>query len=145
MTQKDYVSRSNSQYIRHKIPNRKKKRYASSKANAIIAITAALLITFIGSLYFAYDKSDETAIISNHSKRDAVNGLPPKPEERWSYIKELENRQLGVQFFTEKTAGKDVTSSTQLTDEQQQLLEQIQADMRRDLTHCNKMPDNNQK
>jgi len=102
------------------------------------------LITFIGGLYFiAHNKSEEAIILPSHGNH-SNNGLPPKPEERWRYIKELENRQIGVQTPTEPTAGGEVQSPAQLTDEQRQLLEQMQADMRQQPTHLNEVPYNDQ-
>ena len=70
--------------------------------------------------------------------------MPPKPEERWKYIKELENRQIGVPVPKEPSAGGEVHSQTQLTDEQRQLLEQMQADMRQAPTQLNEVPWNEQ-
>jgi cell division protein FtsN len=68
--------------------------------------------------------------------------LPPKPEERWRYIKELENRQIGVQTPTEPTAGGTTNTKTQLTAEQRQLLDQMQADMQQRPTQLNEVPYN---
>ncbi|TCV93466.1 cell division protein FtsN [Biostraticola tofi] len=108
----------------------------------MIALAAAVLITFVGGLYFiAHNKTEEAVILPNHGKHTG-NGLPPKPEERWRYIKELENRQIGVQTPTEPSAGGEVQSPSQLTDEQRQLLEQMQADMRQQPTHLNEVPYN---
>lgn len=72
------------------------------------------------------------------------NGLPPKPEERWRYIKELESRQPGVRTPTEPSAGGEVKNADQLTDEQRQLLAQMQADMRQQPTQLNEVPWNEQ-
>ena len=72
------------------------------------------------------------------------NGLPPKPEERWRYIKELESRQPGVRAPTEPSAGGEVKNADQLTDEQRQLLAQMQADMRQQPTQLNEVPWNEQ-
>ncbi|MFT4466146.1 MAG: cell division protein FtsN [Sodalis sp. (in: enterobacteria)] len=144
MAQKDYVGRGKSSGTRRKTINRKKKRSSSGTSKTMIALAAAVLITFIGGLYFiAHNKSDEAVIVPNRGK-NAGSGLPPKPEERWRYIKELENRQIGVQSPTEPTAGGEVNSPAQLTDEQRQLLEQMQADMRRKPTHLNEVPYNDQ-
>ncbi|STG51729.1 cell division protein [Escherichia coli] len=68
------------------------------------------------------------------------NGLPPKPEERWRYIKELESRQPGVRAPTEPSAGGEVKTPEQLTPEQRQLLEQMQADMRQQPTQLVEVP-----
>ena len=72
------------------------------------------------------------------------NGLPPKPEERWRYIKELESRQPGVRAPTEPSAGGEVMNPNQLTDEQRQLLAQMQADMRQQPTQLTEVPWNEQ-
>lgn len=144
MAQRDYVGRGKSSGTRRKTTNRKKKRSSSGTSKTMIALAAAVLITLIGGLYFiAHNKSDEAVIVPNRGK-NAGSGLPPKPEERWRYIKELENRQIGVQSPTEPTAGGEVNSPVQLTDEQRQLLEQMQADMRREPTHLNEVPYNDQ-
>ncbi|STS87388.1 cell division protein FtsN [Klebsiella variicola] len=78
------------------------------------------------------------------NRQAAGNGLPPKPEERWRYIKELESRQPGVRAPTEPTAGGEVMKPEQLTDEQRQLLAQMQADMRQQPTQLTEVPWNEQ-
>lgn len=109
----------------------------------MVAIAAAVLVTFIGALYFiTHHKKDESETLPGH--KVTGNGLPPKPEERWRYIKELENRQTGVRSPTEPTAGGEVQNKDQLTSEQRQLLEQMQADMRQQPTQLNEVPWNEQ-
>lgn len=109
----------------------------------MVAIAAAVLVTFIGALYFiTHHKKEESEVLPGH--KVTGNGLPPKPEERWRYIKELENRQPGVRSPTEPTAGGEVRNKDQLTNEQRQLLEQMQADMRQQPTQLNEVPWNEQ-
>lgn len=109
----------------------------------MVAIAAAVLVTFIGALYFiTHHKKDESEALPGH--KVTGNGLPPKPEERWRYIKELENRQTGVRAPTEPSAGGEVQNKDQLTSEQRQLLEQMQADMRQQPTQLNEVPWNEQ-
>ena len=109
----------------------------------MVAIAAAVLVTFMGGLYFiTHHKSEEAEIIPGH--KVAGNGLPPKPEERWRYIKELENRQPGVRTPTEPSAGGEIMNQDQLTNEQRQLLAQMQADMRQQPTQLNEVPWNEQ-
>ncbi len=109
----------------------------------MIGIAAAVLVVFIGGLWF----------ITHHKKEDVEtlpgqkvtgNGLPPKPEERWRYIKELESRQPGVRKPTEPSAGGEIVNQSQLTNEQRQLLEQMQADMRQQPTQLSEVPWNEQ-
>lgn len=70
----------------------------------MVAIAAAVLVTFIGGLYFiTHHKKEESETLQ--SQKVTGNGLPPKPEERWRYIKELESRQPGVRAPTEPSAG----------------------------------------
>ncbi|MGE9553103.1 cell division protein FtsN [Erwinia amylovora] len=145
MAQKDYVGRGRSTGTRRKKTNsRSKKRSSGSGVSKImVALAVAVLVTFVGGLWFiAHHKKEEAPVIPDH--KTPGNGLPPKPEERWRYIKELENRQITVPQPTEPTAGGEVHSQTQLTDEQRQLLEQMQADMRQQPTQLNEVPWNEQ-
>lgn len=109
----------------------------------MVAIAAAVLVAFIGGLYFiTHHKKEEAEALQN--RQAAGNGLPPKQEERWRYIKELESRQPGVRAPTEPTAGGEVMKPEQLTDEQRQLLAQMQADMRQQPTQLTEVPWNEQ-
>lgn len=109
----------------------------------MVAIAAAVLVTFIGGLYFiTHHKKEESETLQN--QKVTGNGIPPKPEERWRYIKELENRQPGVRAPTEPSAGGEVLNADQLTNEQRQLLAQMQADMRQQPTQLNEVPWNEQ-
>lgn len=109
----------------------------------MVAIAAAVVVAFVGALYFiTHHKKEESDTLPGH--KVTGNGLPPKPEERWRYIKELENRQPGVRTPTEPTAGGEVQNQSQLTNEQRQLLEQMQADMRQQPTQLNEVPWNEQ-
>lgn len=145
MAQKDYVGRGRSTGTRRKKTNsRSKKRSGGSGVSKIMVMLAvAVLVTFVGGLWFiAHHKKEEAPVIPDH--KATGNGLPPKPEERWRYIKELENRQITVPTPTEPSAGGEVHSQTQLTNEQRQLLEQMQADMRQQPTQLNEVPWNEQ-
>lgn len=111
----------------------------------MVALAVAVLVTFAGGLYFiANNKPEETPVLPHQNAAGKGSGLPPKPEERWRYIKELENRQLGVTSPTEPSAGGEIQSPVQLTDEQRQLLEQMQSDMRRQPTPLTEVPYNDQ-
>ncbi|RKQ40490.1 cell division protein FtsN [Enterobacter sp. R1(2018)] len=144
MAQRDYVRRGQSAGTRRKkSTSRKKQRNLPSISPTMVAIAAAVLVTFIGALYFiTHHKKEESEVLPGH--KVTGNGLPPKPEERWRYIKELENRQPGVRIPTEPTAGGEVQNKDQLTNEQRQLLEQMQADMRQQPTQLNEVPWNEQ-
>ncbi len=109
----------------------------------MVAIAAAVLVAFIGGLYFiTHHKKEEAEALQGN--KVVGNGLPPKPEERWRYIKELESRQPGVRAPTEPSAGGEVKNADQLTNEQRQLLAQMQADMRQSPTQLTEVPWNEQ-
>lgn len=143
MVQKDYVSHQ--RYTgkpRKKSGSRGKKR-SSSVSVFMAGLTAALLITFLGILWFLSHAQKEN--MPNLPIHPSIgNGLPAKPEERWRYIKELENRQLNLPAPKEPSTGSDLHSHTPLTYEQRQLLEQIQVDMRQQPTQLNEVPWNDQ-
>lgn len=109
----------------------------------MLVIVVAALVAFIGGLYFIthYKKEESVALQGSQA---TGNGLPPKPEERWRYIKELESRQPGVRAPTEPSAGGEVKNPNQLTDEQRQLLVQMQADMRQQPMQLDEVPWNEQ-
>ncbi|MEN4909776.1 cell division protein FtsN [Rahnella bonaserana] len=141
MAQRDYVSRGRSG-ARRKSTSRSKKRSSPTISKTMVVLAVAVLVVFVGGLYFiAHNKHEEAVVLPTHPVRPG-NGLPPKPEERWRYIKELENRQMGVTTPTEPTAGGQIESKTQLTPEQRQLLEQMQADMRQTPTQLSEVPYN---
>ena len=146
MAQRDYVGRGRSTGTRRKktaAGRSKKSKGGSGTSKLMMVLAVAVLVTFAGGLWFiSHHKKEETEVIPNHKANG--NGLPPKPEERWKYIKELENRQITVPTPTEPSAGGGVQSQTQLTDEQRQLLEQMQADMRQQPTQLNEVPWNEQ-
>ncbi|MCF6691763.1 cell division protein FtsN [Raoultella terrigena] len=147
MAQRDYVRRSQPASSRRKKSNTRSSRNKQSSLSAIsptmVAIAAAVLVAFIGGLYFiTHHKKEEAEALQN--RQAAGNGLPPKPEERWRYIKELESRQPGVRAPTEPTAGGEVMKPEQLTNEQRQLLAQMQADMRQQPTQLTEVPWNEQ-
>ncbi|MDY1039059.1 cell division protein FtsN [Enterobacteriaceae bacterium RIT714] len=144
MAQRDYVRRGQpAPSRRKKSTSRSKQRSLSSVSPAMVAIAAAVLVAFIGGLYFiTHHKKEESEALQGN--KVAGNGLPPKPEERWRYIKELESRQPGVRAPTEPSAGGEVKNADQLTNEQRQLLAQMQADMRQQPTQLNEVPWNEQ-
>ncbi|WII76474.1 cell division protein FtsN [Citrobacter portucalensis] len=144
MAQRDYVRRGQpAPSRRKKSTSRKKHRNTPAVSPAMVAIAAAVLVTFIGGLYFiTHHKKEESETLQN--QKVTGNGIPPKPEERWRYIKELESRQPGVRAPTEPSAGGEVLNADQLTNEQRQLLAQMQADMRQQPTQLNEVPWNEQ-
>lgn len=107
-------------------------------SKTMIALAVTVLVTFIGSLHFiSHNKSEKMMLIPSRSKHIASK-LPPKPEERWRYIKELEN-QIGAQLSTGPSPDGNVSFPAHLTNKQHRLLEQIQINMRPDSTSLNEV------
>ncbi|CDL79288.1 Cell division protein ftsN [Xenorhabdus cabanillasii JM26] len=135
----------------HSNPRRKgtgkKKNQAQGLPKTTLAIAVTLVVTFIGGLYFIVHTKNEsvqnTPPITHQLKG---HGLPPIPEERWSYIKELENRPVGLPSMQEpsSTPNQQNNRPTELTPEQRQLLEQMQADMRQPPTQLAEVPYNSE-
>ncbi|MDE1482411.1 cell division protein FtsN [Xenorhabdus bovienii] len=144
MAQRDYVSRGRSN-PRQKGTG-KKKNQAQGLPKTTLAVAVALVVMFIGGLYFiAHTKNDSvqnTPPPAHHSKNQ---GLPPKPEERWTYIKELENRPVGFPSIQEPTSANQPTNQpAKLTQEQLQLLAQMEADIRQPPTPLKEVPYNSE-
>ncbi|CAK9886994.1 MAG: Cell division protein FtsN [Candidatus Erwinia impunctatus] len=146
VAQRDYVGRSRSNTTpRKKSTARGRKKSSNSRGvpKVMVALAVAAVFTFIGGLWFlTHHKKEESTVLPTH--QPVGNGLPPKPEERWSYIKELENRQIGVPVPREPSTGDNGSAQAPLTDEQRQLLAQMQADMRQQPTQLNEVPWNGQ-
>ncbi|EBX6937107.1 cell division protein FtsN, partial [Salmonella enterica subsp. enterica serovar Bareilly] len=91
MAQRDYVGRGRS------APRKKSKSRKKSQAKGLpfttLVIAVALVVVFVGGLfYLVHNKKSQTAsdsIIPPAHQQSTGNGLPPIPEERWRYIKEL--------------------------------------------------------
>ena len=85
------------------------------------------------------------SIIPPAHQQSTGNGLPPIPEERWRYIKELENREAGVpeQYYSNPQAPANrIDPNAKLTQEQRQLLEQMQSDMQQAPVQLQEVPAN---
>lgn len=124
MAQPDYVGRKRTRH--QKSPKRRTKRVQAASA-LMIALAVALLLTFASGLWWL-TKEKKTQQKRPSTRLPTAETLPPKPEERWKYIKELENRQLSTQHSNKLTAKNDAPPA--LSAEQQQILSQLQSDMR---------------
>lgn len=84
MAQRDYVSKKH---------DRPKKRRSGFAFHFMIAISVIVIILFIAVLYsMARNKSNlkpEPEVIPETEKPEVT--LPEKPQERWTYLKQLEN------------------------------------------------------
>lgn len=123
VAQRDYVSRGKRAAPARTRRNNKKAR----KPLPVMAIGLAVLLIagLAGGLYYLKHRSAEQA--QSLQQQPRKNGLPVKPEERWSYIKELENKEVVV---TDHNPVQDSRPPTQLSAEQQAILSQLQAEMK---------------
>lgn len=122
----------------------KKKNQAQGLSNTTLAIAVILVVALIGGLYFIVQdkKTQDTPPVAHQPKE--TNSLPPKPTERWTYIKELENLPSGLPPLLDQPEepAQQSNKPMELTPEQRQLLEQMQTDMRQAPTKLAEMPSN---
>ncbi|PHM38619.1 cell division protein FtsN [Xenorhabdus innexi] len=125
----------------------KKKKQAKGLPKTLLVIAVALIVTFISGLYFiTHTKHKNEKNIPPVAHQPKGHSLPPKPEERWSYIKELENRPVGLPSIQDSSTAPAQPNNrpTELTPEQRQLLDQMQADMRQAPVQLAEVPYNSQ-
>ncbi|MGL6147608.1 MAG: cell division protein FtsN, partial [Plesiomonas sp.] len=125
MAQRDYVSRGKRAAAKAKA-RRKTKTTPRPLPIMAIGLAAALVAGIAGGVYYAKNR-DADAALNLHQQSKHKNGLPVKPEERWSYIKELENKEVVIS--DPHNPMQDRTAPTQLTAEQQAILTQLQTEM----------------
>ncbi|KLN97026.1 cell division protein FtsN [Moellerella wisconsensis] len=144
MAQRDYVARGRTAARRKKGPGKKKQPQGLSKTTLTVAVV--IVIVFIGGLFFiTQNKKDVPQTVEAIKSVKPANTLPPKPEERWRYIKELENRGVDIPNIPElNSGGTNIVRPSDLTAEQRKLLEQIDSDRRRPVTTLSEIPYNGQ-
>lgn len=107
MANKDYVKRGRSPKKATKKPAKKKgaKQLASSGSTPwkAVAVATLLVAVFGYALYFLNDsptpetKSTVTEVIPVKAKKKSnTEEIPPMPEEQWSYMDELPNKEIEV-------------------------------------------------
>ncbi|MFS1538741.1 MAG: SPOR domain-containing protein [Candidatus Phlomobacter fragariae] len=141
MAQRDYVRRGRTTSRKNKHSGKKKSNQGLPKTTLAVAI--AIVVIFIGGLY--YITQNKRIPVLNRTTlpntNQPVSNLPPKPEERWRYIKELEKRGIDLPNFNHSTKS-NINNITELTNEQRQLLEQIDADRRNPVTNLSEVLNN---
>jgi len=141
VAQKDYVRRGRTTSRKNKHSGKKKSNQGLPKTTLAVAI--AIVVIFIGGLYFITQNKRVPVLnrtISPNTNQP-VSSLPPKPEERWRYIKELEKRGTDLPNFNQSNKS-NINNTTELTNEQRQLLQQIDADRRNPVTNLSEVPNN---
>lgn len=144
MAQRDYVGRGQSSARRKKTTKSKGKKAAKGLPLTTLIAAIAIVALFIGGLFFiTHNKKESVETTSPAIGQHPANSLPPKPEERWQYIKELENRQVGtpLQPYSPPT-GSQINPKATLSPEQLQLLQQIESDKRQPPVQLSEVPYN---
>ncbi|MGP1954998.1 MAG: SPOR domain-containing protein [Arsenophonus sp. NC-TX2-MAG3] len=141
MTQKDYVKLGRT--IPYKSTRLGKKKSNQGLPKTTLTIVILIVIIFIGGLYYITQNKRvpifNKKILPNNSQ--PVTSLPPKREERWRYIKELEKRDIALPNFNNSTKS-NINNTTDLSNEQRQFLEQIDADRRNHAINLSEMLNN---
>lgn len=111
MAQRDYAARSGS----------KKKKSGGINKSLLLTIAALVVGGFALGLYLLKEKSPEVAAVQVEAAEKAKpkSQLPSRPEETWSYIKELESR-------TVPTDSSALAKSAQLSEKQKEELKRLE-------------------
>ena len=111
MAQRDYAARSGS----------KKKKSGGINKSLLLTMAALVVGGFALGLYLLKEKSPEVAAVQVEAAEKAKpkSQLPSRPEETWSYIKELESR-------TVPTDSSALAKSAQLSEKQKEELKRLE-------------------
>ncbi|MBJ2109872.1 SPOR domain-containing protein [Proteus terrae] len=144
MAQRDYVGRGQTSARRKKTTKSKSKKAAKGLPLTTLIAAIAIVALFIGGLYFiTHNKKEAVETTPTVTGQHPANSLPPKPQERWQYIKELENRQVGTPLQPEyPSSGSQINPKATLSPEQLRFLQQIEADKRQPAVQLPEVPYN---
>ncbi|MBG3012000.1 SPOR domain-containing protein [Proteus mirabilis] len=144
MAQRDYVGRGQTSARRKKTTKSKSKKAAKGLPLTTLIAAIAIVALFIGGLYFiTHNKKEAVETTPAITGQQPANSLPPKPQERWQYIKELENRQVGTPLQPEfPSSGSQINPKATLSPEQLRFLQQIEADKRQPAVQLPEVPYN---
>ncbi|QNH65850.1 cell division protein FtsN [Proteus faecis] len=144
MAQRDYVGRGQTSARRKKTTKSKSKKAAKGLPLTTLIAAIAIVALFIGGLYFiTHNKKEAVETTPAITGQHPANSLPPKPQERWQYIKELENRQVGTPLQPEfPSSGSQINPKATLSPEQLRFLQQIEADKRQPAVQLPEVPYN---
>lgn len=146
MAQRDYVGRGQTSTRRKKTTKSKNKKAAKGLPLTTLIVAIAIVALFIGGLYFiTHNKKEAAQIAPAITGQHPANNLPPKPQERWQYIKELENRQVSTPLQPYiPPSGSQINPKATLSPEQLKFLQQIEADKRQPAVELPEVPSNGQ-
>lgn len=116
MAQRDYAARGKN--------SRKKKKTINKTLLVIIGLL--IILAFIASLFLLKQKSPEVQIPTTKVETQPKSVLPSRPEEVWSYIQELETREIPID-----NSPSSIEKNAQLTDEQKRILAMLEQDQQK--------------
>lgn len=118
MVQRDYVSRG--------APSRRRQQKSNGRKKILLALILAIIAAFVIGLFFLKENSPvnkEITATTDTLPTTKKSTLPSRPEEVWSYIKQLETREVPVDDNV-----SSVAKNVQLTEEQKKILLQLEQD-----------------
>ncbi|MDG6895515.1 cell division protein FtsN [Volucribacter amazonae] len=116
MAQRDYVSRRNG--------SRQKKKSTGINKTLLILIGLFILLSFIFGLFWLKQKAPEVEIPTRPVEiQQPKSVLPSRPEEVWSYIQDLETREIPID-----NSPSSLEKNAQLTAEQKKILALLEQD-----------------
>ncbi|MFC0323849.1 cell division protein FtsN [Gallibacterium melopsittaci] len=118
MVQRDYARSSGSR--------RRQQQQGKGKKKLLLALIVIIVVAFAIGLFFLKESSPvskETELTPEAAPTAKKSTLPSRPEEVWSYIKQLETREVPVD-----DNASSVAKNAQLTEEQKKILLQLEQD-----------------
>ncbi len=119
MVQRDYAARGRTT---------QKKKAARANKGFLIALALVIISVFAAGLYFLKEKSTESGIAAigiaeKAEENKPKSTLPSRPEEVWSYIRDLETREIPID-----NSQKSLDKVQNLTEEQKKILQILERD-----------------
>lgn len=115
MAQRDYVSRRNG--------SRQKKKSSGINKTFLVIIGLLIILGFVIGLFWLKQKAPEITPQVNSVETTPKSVLPSRPEEVWSYIQDLETREIPID-----NSPSTLEKNAQLTAEQKKILAMLEQD-----------------
>ncbi|MGV6987692.1 cell division protein FtsN [Testudinibacter sp. P80/BLE/0925] len=118
MVQRDYATRGRAT---------SKKKANKVNKGLLLGIAFAMVAIFAAGLYLLKEKSTESgavvATVDKVEENKPKSTLPSRPEEVWSYIRDLETREIPID-----NSPKSLDKVQNLTEEQKKILQMLERD-----------------